>query len=354
MKKIATLLLILTLAVGATMALTSCGDSGNENGEVYVYNYGDYINPEVKDLFEEETGIKVIYDTYDTNEEMYPVVKTGSASYDVICPSDYMVEKMIAEDLLEEINFDNVPNIKNLDQKYMNMAKEYDPENKYSVPYTWGTAGIMYNTDVIPKGSISSWNDLWNKKYSGEIVMQDSLRDTMMVALKGKGYSLNSTNEKELAEATKYLIEQKPLVYKYANDAARDLLIGESAALGVVWNGEVIYSKELNDKLDFVVPKEGSQVFIDAWAIPKGAKNKENAEKWIDFLCKPEIAFKNFEYLTYSTPNKGAIEMMDEKYKNDQALFPSEEIIKNCEVLKNIGPEGDDLYSKYWKKFKAL
>lgn len=354
MKKFWALTLIVALTLGTVGIITGCGggDKG-KNGQVYVYDFGDYIDETLINEFEEETGIEVIYGTYDTNEEMYPVIKTGSASYDVICPSDYMIEKMSKEGLLAEINFNNIPNIKYIGEKYMKMSTEFDPENKYSVPHTWGTAGIMYNTDMIPKGSITSWNDLWNSKYSGNIVMQDSIRDTFMVAEKALGYSLNTTDEKELKKSADYLIKQKPLVYKYANDSARDLLVGESASIGVIWNGEVLYCQELNDKLEFVVPEEGSQVFVDSWAIPANAKNKANAEAWINFMCKPEMAFKNFEYLTYSTPNQGAIDLMDKKLRNNEALFPTEKTINKCEVLKDLGPTGDDLYSKYWKKFKA-
>lgn len=355
MKKIITMALSLVLVLGISIGFTGCGDGGTtgQNGEVYVYNFGDYIDTDLIAQFESETGIKVVYDVYDTNEEMYPVIEANSAQYDVICPSDYMVEKMIKNDLLAEIDYDNIPNIKYIGEEYLAMVDGYDPGHKYSVPHTWGTAGIMYNTAKIEKGSITSWKDLWDKKYEGTIVMQDSLRDTIMVGEKALGYSLNTTSEKELKAATDYLIKQKPLVYKYVNDSARDLLINESADIGVVWNGEVLYSQELNPNLDFVVPKEGSELFVDAWAIPKTAANKANAEAWINFMCRPEVAYQNFEYLTYSTPNTGAIEMMDEETRNNGALFPSKDVMARCEVLKSLTPEQDDMYSKYWKIFKS-
>jgi Spermidine/putrescine-binding periplasmic protein len=335
--------------------LTGCGSSGGKNGEVHVYTFGDYIDPDLVGEFEDQTGIKVVLDTFDTNEEMYPVIKNNSAQYDVVCMSDYMVEKMIGEKLLAELDYNNIPNIKNIDKSYLKIAESYDPGNKYAVPHTWGTMGIIYNTKKIPEGSITSWNDLWNKKYSGQIVMPDSMRDTMAIALKAKGYSLNSTDEKQIKEATQYLIAQKPLVYKYANDSARDLILGGSCDIAVIWSGEVYYCKKTNTDLAYVVPKEGSEEFEDSWVVTKTAKNKENAEKWINFMCDKKTAMKNFEYLTYSIPNVSVIDKV--KNEKDQAmmdvLFPKEAVLKNCEALKSLGAENDDMYTKYWNQFKG-
>ena len=332
------------------MLLAGCSGSKEK---VYIYSYGDYFDPDLIEQFEEETGIEAIVDTYDTCEEMYPVIKNNSASYDVICPSDYMIERMIEEDLLAEINFDNVPNIVNIGEKYLEMSREFDPENKYSVPHTYGTAGILYNPDMVGDKVIDSWTDLWDEDLAGEILMQDSIRDTFMVAEKILGYSLNTVNEQELSDAADLLIEQKPLVYKYVNDSARDLLSSEAAAIGVIWNGEYLYCKELNDKLKFIVPKEGTQFFVDSWVITKTAENKENAEAWINFMCREDIAKQNFDYLTYSTPNIAAQALIDEEILNDESVFPTDETIDNCEVLKDLGPEGNELYSKYWKEFKG-
>ena len=333
------------------VVLAGCGSGSGE--KVYVYSYGDYFDPELIEMFKEETGIEVILDTYDTCEEMYPVIKNNSASYDVLCPSDYMIERLIEEELLSEINFDNVPNIKNIGDKYLEMSREFDPENKYSVPHTFGTAGILYNTEMVGDKVIDSWEDLWEEDFAGEIVMQDSIRDTFMVAEKILGYSLNTVDEEELKEASELLKKQKPLVYKYANDSARDILASESAALGVIWNGEYLYALELNDKLDFVVPKEGSQLFVDSWVITKTSENKENAEAWINFMCREDVAKKKFEYLTYSCPNVAAQALLDEDILNNEKVFLTEEMIDNSEVLKDLGPKGNELYSKYWKQFKA-
>ncbi|MGI6212825.1 MAG: ABC transporter substrate-binding protein [Anaerovoracaceae bacterium] len=343
--------LAFVLAV-STVLLSSCG--AKDKNEVRVYCYGDYMDPDIVKQFEKETGINVVLDTFDTNEEMYPVIKNQAGVYDVICVDGYMAERMRGEGLLQDIDKSKIPNLKHIGKRYLKIAdKSYDPGNKFSVPYQWGIAGIMYNTKKIPKGSITSWSDLWKKKYRHKIIMQDSLRDTIGVALKKNGYSLNSTSKKEVAKATRDLIRQKKLVYKYANDSARDLLIGGSADIGVVWNGEVLYSQHLNKDLDFVIPKEGTEIFIDSWCIPKNALHKSNAEKWINFTCRPDIAKKNFEYLTYSTPNETCRKNLPKKLRENKALFPSDELLSKSEVLRDIGPDADDMYSMFWKEFKS-
>jgi len=264
-----------------------------------------------------------------------------------------MIGKMINEDMLAKIDFDNVPEISNIGSVYMKKSEEFDPGNLYSVPYQVGVSGIMYNKSMVGDTVIDSWDDLWDPEFSGKIIMQDSIRDSYMVALKKLGYSENTTDENEIKEATDALIEQKPLVYKYANDSARDNLANNSAAMGVVWNGEYMYVKELNDDIEFVVPKEGSEFFIDSWVINKDAQNKENAEAWINYLCKVDVAKKNFDYLHYTTPNVGAQELIDEELLNNEAIFPTEETIERCEGLKTLGSDADEMYSKYWKKVKA-
>ena len=279
------------------------------SNELYVYNWGEYIDESVIEDFEKETGIHVVYDLFETNEEMYPVIEAGGVAYDVVCPSDYMIQKMIENDLLAEIDFDNIPNIDQIDPEYMERSKAFDPENKYSVPYTWGTVGILYNDKRLEELGVEppdSWLDLWDERLAGEILMQDSVRDAFMCALKPLGYSLNSTDPNELEQAKDMLIAQKPLVQAYVIDQVRDKMLGEEAAMGVIYSGEMLYLQELAEgkdfNLEYVIPKEGTNLWIDSWVIPKNAKNKENAEKWIDFLCRPDIAKRNFEYITYATP----------------------------------------------------
>ena len=347
------LLCFVLLPVFGLSLLTGCGKSSAENGEVIVYNWGEYIDPETLSLFEEETGIKVVYDEYDTNETMYPKVEAGASAYDVICPSDYMIQKMIDNDLLAEINLDNIPNIKNIGQQYLEQSKEFDPENKYSVPYCFGTVGILYNKTMV-SGPIDSWAVLWDKQYADNILMQDSVRDAFMVALKLNGYSMNTLNETELQAAKNSLIEQKPLVQAYVIDQVRDKMIGDEAAIGVIYSGEAIYTQRENENLEYVIPKEGTNVWIDSWVIPKNAPNKENAEKFIDFMCRGDIALKNFEYITYSTPNTAAQELIeDEDIKNSKIAFPDFSQYENLETFQYLGSDGDALYNSLWKEVKS-
>lgn len=347
-------LFIATTAL-AISALTGCGskNSASDANKVYVYNWGEYIDPEVLDIFQEETGIEVVYDEFETNEIMYPKVASSGVSYDVVCPSDYMIERMIQDDLLAELNYDNIPNLSNIDQTYLDQAKQFDPENKYSVPYCWGTVGILYNKTMVDE-PVDSWSILWDEKYKDNILMQDSVRDAFAVALKSLGYSINSTDANQLNEAKELLIQQKPLVQAYVIDQVRDKMIGNEAALGVIYSGEAIFTQRENPDLEYVIPKEGSNVWIDGWVIPKTAEHKENAEKFINFLCRDDIALKNFEYITYSTPNKAARELIeDEDIKNSQVAFPTADMLKNCETYQYLGSENDDLFSTLWNEVKS-
>ncbi len=323
------------------------------DNEIYIYNWGEYLDPEVITLFEEETGITVHYEEYETNEEMYTIVASGARQYDVICPSDYMIEKMIENRLLAEINYDNVPNIENIGTQYMESAEGFDPGNRYSVPYCWGTVGIIYNKTMVDE-PVTSWSILFDEKYKKQILMQNSVRDAYCVALSYLGYSINTLDETELNEATRLLIDQKPLVQAYVVDQVRDKMIRNSAALGVIYSGEAIYMQRENPDLEYVIPEEGSNVWIDGWVISSDCKNKEGAEAWINFMCKPEIALMNFEYITYSTPNEAARALIeDPEIRNSEIAFPDEEELERCEVYNYLGSEGDLLYDKYWTKVGA-
>ena len=360
----------------ASALLSGCGASGNtgasgtdsaasgsaDGGELYVYNWGEYIDEDVISQFEEETGITVVYDLFETNEEMYPVIEAGAVNYDVVCPSDYMIQKMRENDLLAELNFDNIPNIDQIDPAYMEMSQAFDPENKYSVPYCWGTVGILYNTRLLEELGVpapTKWADLWDERLSGEILMQDSVRDAFMVALKKDGYSMNSESKDELEQAKQELIDQKPLVQAYVIDQVRDKMIGGEAAVGVIYSGEMLYIQDevanlgLDYNLEYVIPEEGTNLWLDSWVIPKNAKNKENAKKWIDFMCRPEIAKANFEYITYPTPNKGAFELLDEDMQNNKAVFPDIDSLKDSEVYQYLGDDTDAIYNELWKEVKA-
>ena len=372
-RKIAAVLSLLFLCL-TSVFFAACGrgkdetDTAEQEGQdaqgdnvVMVYNAGEYIDPEVPKLFEEETGIKVIYDTFETNEEMYPVIQAGGVVYDAVCPSDYMIEKMMQNHLLQEVDFNNVPNIKEIGKDYMKMCEQFDPGNKYVVPYTTGTVGILYNKKMLDKLGVpypTKWADLWNPKLKGEILMQDSVRDAFMVALKKEGHSMNTVSDAELDEALQDLIKQKPLVQAYVVDQVRDKMIGEEAAVGVIYSGEILYVQgELEGtdvEIDYAIPEEGTNVWFDGWVIPWNAKHKENAEKWMNFLCRPDIAAKNFEYITYPTPNVGALALLDKSYTENKALFPDmKEVLKKGEVYTYLGEENEAKYNNRWKILKA-
>ena len=349
-------MIALGLCTCMTAALLSGCGSANKypNGKVYVYNWGEYIDPQTLDMFEKETGIQVIYDEFDTNETMYPKVEAGASNYDVVCPSDYMIQKMIDNDLLQELNWDNIPNAKaNIGAQYYEQSEAFDPGNRYAVPYCWGTVGILYNKTMVNE-PVTSWSILWDEKYADSILMQDSVRDLFMVGLKSLGYSMNSTDENELNEAKDLLIQQKPLVQAYVIDQVRDKMIGNEAALGVIYSGEAIFTQRENPDLEYVIPKEGTNVWIDSWVIPKNAENVENAEKFIDFMCRGDIALLNFDYITYSTPNTAAQALIeDDDIRNSKIAFPDLSQYDGLETFSYLGDDADTLYNDLWKEIKS-
>jgi spermidine/putrescine transport system permease protein len=326
----------------------------DKKNQVYVYNWGEYIDPSVIKEFEKETGIEVVYDEFESNEIMYSKVASDNAAYDVICPSDYMIAKMKKENMLQPLDWDKMPNAKNnMDPKYMKAAQNFDPGNKYSCPNFCGTVGILYNKKMV-KEPVDSWNILWDKKYKGQILMQDSVRDAFMVALAKDGDSINSTDPKKLKKAADQLIAQKPLVQAYVVDQVRDKMIGGEAALGVIYSGEVLYTQRENPDLEYVIPKEGSNVWLDGWCITKNARHKANAEKWINFLAREDIAVKNFEYVTYTTPNLKAQQLIkDPKIKNSKVAFPDDATLSRCQTYSYLGQKADAMYNDYWKKVKS-
>ena len=347
---IPTLMILVVVAGGFFYGSLNKASAGEQ---VVIYNWGEYIDPEVLDMFEEETGIDIVYEEFETNESMYPKVQAGAVAYDLVCPSDYMIQRMIENNLLDEINFDNIPNLKNIGTQYMEQSRAFDPENKYSVPYCWGTVGILYNKTMVDE-PIDSWSVLWDAKFSDQILMQNSVRDALGIALKYCGYSLNSKDLDELNEAQQLLLEQKPLVQAYVVDQVRDKMISNEAAIGVIYSGEAIYTQSENPNLEYVVPKEGSNVWIDSWVIPKNAKNKENAERFINFLCRPDIAKMNFDYITYSTPNIAARELIeDDAIRNSTIAFPDNDVLDRCETFQYLGTKFDEIYNKLWREIKS-
>ena len=345
----------LLLSLVTTVILTGCGSSDRGvNGQVIVYNWGEYIDPETIRMFEEESGIRVIYDEFETNESMYPKVESGAVAYDIACPSDYMISRMIQNGMLSEIDYDKMPNARdNIGTQYYEQSRGFDPDNKYSVPYCWGTVGILYNKTMVEE-PITRWEQLWDEKYADNILMQDSVRDSFMVAEKLNGFSMNTLDPAELEIAKNALIQQKPLVQAYVVDQVRDKMIGGEAAIGVIYSGEAIYTQRENSDLVYVVPEEGTNVWIDSWVILKNAPNKANAEKFIDFMCRPDIALQNFDYITYSTPNTAARELIeDEEIKNSEIAFPDLSQYDNLETYVYLGEDGDEFYNELWKEVKS-
>lgn len=341
-----------------TTACSNNDSSKYPNGEVKVYNFGEYIDPDVITDFENEYGIKVVYDMFETNEEMYPIVELGSVKYDCICPSEYMIEKLINEDLLMELDFSQIPNAKDrIGEKYWNIIDQVDKGRKHSVPYMAGSVGILYNKTLLDEKGLpypKHWSDLWNEAYNKEILMQNSVRDCMMVALKKNGYSMNTLNEEEIKDATNELIQQKPLVQAYVVDQVRDKMVAGEAMVAVIYSGEVLYvSNEADDKYEFgyALPDEGTNIWLDAWCIPKNSENTENAYKWLNYMCDLDVAVKNAEFITYESPIEDAKDLISPDCKLDENMSLNNNP-KN-EVFRDLGEEGTELYNNYWKQIKG-
>ena len=343
MKKI--VLGVLVIAMLCAL-LGSCGSEGTV--QLRVYNWQDYIDPEVIDLFTEETGIEVLYNVYDTNESMYNKIKnTKNYSYDVIFPSDYMIKKMADEGMLAEINFNNIPNYQYISEDYKNMS--YDKKNLFSVPYIGGTVCIAYNPKYVDESEVNSWDVLWNEQYAGNIFMMDSERDSIAVALLKLGYSINTKTMSELEEAKQLLIEQKPLVLSYTSDDVKEKMAKEEGWLAVMWSCDIAMVAEMNDEICFSIPEEGTNLWWDAVCILENAKYKNEAEQFINFLCRPDIALKNAEYLESTTPNTAAWEMLDEDIRESEILYPSDEILAKSEVFSDLS-EFASTYASIWNE----
>ena len=326
-------------------------ESASSGGVVNVYNWGEYIDQSIFKTFENETGIKVNYTEFQSNEEMYSIIKSGIALYDVIIPSDYMISRMIDEEMLEELDFSNIPNYGLIDDAYKKL--EYDPEGKYSVAYMTGTVGIIYNTTMIPD-EITSWSALFDPEYSGQILMFNNPRDAFGIALIYLGYDLNTTDESEIREAYDLLVAQKPILQAYVMDQIFDKLESGEAAIGPYYAGDYLMMLENNPDLVFVRPDEGSNAFVDAMCIPKGAKNKVNAELFIDFMCSTDTALQNMDFIWYASANYEAVEefgadMDPEEY---EIMFASAETLAKCDVFTNLPAETLALYDTLWGELK--
>jgi len=347
---------LLALALLCPALLTAC--SGSDTVTINVYNWGEYIDDEVMDVneaFYEKTGIKVNYKTFDTNESMYTLISSGAADYDVVFPSDYMVGKMIKEGLLAELDFNNIPNFKYIGDEYKNLA--YDPENKYSVPYTWGTVGIFYNKKYVDIADLEEqgWDILWNEKYKDQIYMFDNPRDAFAIAENLLGYSYNTENEAELQAAYEKLLAQKPLLQGYYTDQIFQKMINEEGWLAPYYAGDatiMMYGEEGNKNIDFYVPKSGTNFFVDAMCVLKDSKHKAEAEAYINFLCETEVAKANAEYIGYSTPHTEARKVLDPEVGENPIFYPDLTKMKT-EVFLTLSEDANKLMNELWLKLRT-
>ena len=322
-----------------------------------VFNWGEYMSlgqedsMNVNKAFEEKTGIKVNYQTYDNNEAMYTKIKSGGAEYDIVIPSDYMIGKMINEDMLQKLDYSLIPNATlYIDQKFKGL--EFDPNDEYSVPYTWGVVGIIYNKTMVNE-PVDSWNILWDEDYAGNILMFGNSRDAFGIALLKNGLSVNPSSMEDIETAKQDLIAQKSVVQAYVNDEIFDKMGGNEAALAPYYSGDAITMIDDNPDLDFAVPKEGTNYFVDSICILKDAKNVEAAHMYINFLCETEVALANAEYIGYATPHTGAYEMLDDETKNNQIAYPSDELLTNTQVFNTLPEDINTAMSDAWNEVRS-
>ena len=357
MKKLMLCLLIALITVGV-LPLSACSGGSGYEGEVNVYNWGEYISPGDDDTmdviaeFEKRYNIKVNYTNFETNEELYNVLVNSNSSYDVIIPSDYMVERLRSEGLLEKIDFSNIPNYENIDEKFR--INDFDPTGEYTVPYTWGVVALVYNTKMIEEGSITGFKDMWDPQYQNSVLMFNNSRDAMAIAMQmcdppidpGAG----SFTSEDIDCATKKLIELKQggTLKKYVMDQVFTEMEGSQSALAAYYAGDIYTMLDNNEDLDYCLPEEGSNLFIDSMCIPTCCQNKENAELFINFMCEAEIAAANADYICYGTPNKAALELMDDDYKESELCNPPQEYMDKCYTFTNID---DQIYAEMQEKF---
>lgn len=328
---------------------------GSTGVTINVYNWGEYISNgtedsmDVNEEFTRRTGIGVNYTTFDSNESLYSKLAGGGADYDIIIPSDYMISKLIDQGMLTELDFNNIPNFEFIDEKFRD--PDYDPGSKYSVPYTWGLVGIFYNKEHIPEPP-TSWSVLWDEQYSGKILMFDNPRDAFAIAHSRLGYSLNTTEKDQWNEAAMMLKEQKPLVQAYVMDQIFDKMESGEAWLAPYYSGDAGVLVGENDNIGFMFPEEGTNYFVDAICIPATSSHKAEAEAYINFMCDPEIAGANMDYVGYSTPETAAKEYISEEAVENPIFYPDDDILENTEVFVNLPQETSMLVDTLWAEVK--
>ncbi|WP_434797262.1 ABC transporter substrate-binding protein [Terrisporobacter vanillatitrophus] len=351
MKKIAKILTLIICVSAVGVFFTGCNKKNNYSKEINFFNYGENIDDETVREFEQKYDIRVNIETFDDMEAMYSKVKSGAGKYDVILVSDVLMPRMIDQKLIQKINKDNIPNISQMNEEYLDL--EIDPGNKYSVPYMFGTVGLIYNKDVV-KEEVKSWDILWNEKYKGRIFMFDTYRDTMGVALKKLGYSLNSTDSKEIKEAKELLLEQRKLVNPlYGVDNGTTMIPAGETDINMIWSGEGLNLQDEYPNLVYVVPEEGANFWIDSLCIPKNAENVEGAEKFINFVSDKKRALRIADEIGYTTPNKEAREEQPESVKNNANAYMTTEIMNRCEIYKDFPLDVKKMYDKAWIAIKS-
>lgn len=345
---------LMLLAAAALFFLSPAAFAADAQGggQVVVYNWSEYIPQDVLDNFTKETGIKVIYSTFESNEAMFAKVKLlRGQSYDVVVPSGYFVDLMRRDKLVREMDHSRLPNLSNLDPKLLN--QEYDPGNKYSIPYMWGAVGLAYNTKYVPKGSITKWSQLLEPKYKGKIILTDDLRDAFGLALRTKGHSINSTDPASIKDAYDFLAKLKASVRVFDVTAIKQALISEEVWLGPIWNGDFLVAKDENPDLDYVFPEEGAVLWVDSFVIPIGAANVDNAYTFINYMLRPDVAVRCMEEYKYSSPNLEAVKQLPEDMRGNRILVPGPDELRNSEFTTGIG-EALGIYEKYWEQIKTL
>lgn len=325
--------------------------SGNSN-TLIVYNWGDYIDPELISQFEEETGLKVVYETFDSNEAMYTKIKQGGTAYDIAIPSEYTINKMKEENLLEKLDYSKIEGFSNINERFINQP--FDPKNEYSIPYFWGTLGIVYNTKMIPEGSITKWSDLWNSEYANSALFIDGAREMIGVSLQVEGHSLNERDETIVRQAGAKLKTLMNNAKAVIADEIKMYMAQGEAPIAVTFSGEAAQMMEKNEDLTYVIPEEGTNLWFDNIVIPKTVGNRDGAYQFINFMLRPENAAKNAEYVGYATPNKKAEELLPEEITSDERFYPSDELFDKMEVYQNLGPELLGLYNDLFLEAKMF
>lgn len=353
MKKLNSLVLgiigiILILALSAINLEKTTGKSGSK--VVTIYNWGDYIDPDLLKKFEEEYGYKVIYETFDSNEAMITKIEQGGTAYDIAIPSEYMIQKMMKQNLILKIDHSQIKGLENIDSRFLDL--DFDPDNQYSIPYFWGTLGIIYNDKMVDEANMQHWDDLWRPELKNNVMLIDGAREVMGLSLNSLGYSLNSKNDTELEESSKKLAGLTSNVKAIVADEIKMYMINEESAAAVTFSGEASEMLDSNEHLHYVIPEEGSNLWFDNIVIPKTAKNVEGAYDFINFMLEPENAAANAEYIGYSTPNKKAVELLPDEITEDEQFYPNDDTMKNLEVYEDLGSQYLEIYNDRFLEFK--